>query len=173
MERMTERTNLGKAGEKIKIRTHFAKIVVNSSGEPYYEILYFDPADKTYHVGFGSYELSYVREWLAEEFEVDDAPPALEPERVAELAQAEKDGRLVVLPFKDADYIYRVVDMQSHSAFNDFVSCERVVPFGIPLESSFGGVRIIPIEQFGKTVFLTREEAEAALKKREADNEAD
>lgn len=91
-----------------------------------------------------------------------------------ELAQAEKGGRLVVLPFRDADYIYRVVDMQSHSAFNDFVSCERAVPFGIPLESSFGGVRIIPIEQFGKTVFLTREEAEAEMKKREEeDNEAD
>lgn len=64
----------GNIEKKIKIRTQFAKIIVNPSGEPYYNILYFDPSDKTYHIGYGSYELSYVREWLAEEFEVDDAP---------------------------------------------------------------------------------------------------
>lgn len=75
---MAEYTNSEKSEEKIKIRTHFAKIIVNSSREPYYEILYFDPVDKTYHIGFGSYELAYVREWLAEEFEVcDDAPAAI------------------------------------------------------------------------------------------------
>lgn len=67
---MDKHTNPEKSGEKNKIRTHFAKIIVNSSGKPYYSILYFDPADKTYHIGFGSRKLSYVREWLAEEFEV-------------------------------------------------------------------------------------------------------
>lgn len=64
----------GNIGKKIKIRTHFAKIIVNPSGEPYYNILYFDPYDKTYSTGFGSYELSYVRECLSEEFEVYDSP---------------------------------------------------------------------------------------------------
>lgn len=73
---MTEYTNSEKSVEKAKIKTHFAKIIVNSSGKPYYDILYFDPADKTYHIGFGSYELSYVREWLSEEFDVYDAPTA-------------------------------------------------------------------------------------------------
>ena len=92
----------------------------------------------------------------------------LEPE---ELAQAEKEGRLVVLPFSVAKHIYRIVDMKSHSAYNDFVTCERVLPFGIPIESILGGARIIPIEQFGKTVFLTREAAEAALEEREAEYE--
>lgn len=91
MELMSEKTK-----EKIKIRTHFAQIIVNSSGKPYYEILYFDPADKTYHVGFSSYNLDYVREWLEEEFEICEAQTWIEPERVAELSQAEKDGRLVV-----------------------------------------------------------------------------
>lgn len=71
---MAEYTNPEKSGEKNKIRTHFAKIIVNSSGKPYYSILYFDPTDKTYHIGFSSYKLSYVREWLAEEFEVYEAP---------------------------------------------------------------------------------------------------
>ena len=33
--------------------------------------------------------------------------------------------------------------------------------------------KYVAFNAFGKTVFLTREEAEAALKKREEDNEAD
>lgn len=69
---MVEYTEMGKSGERIKIKTHLAKIIVNSYGRPYYSILYFDPSDKTYHIGFGSYKLSFVRDWLAEEFEVGD-----------------------------------------------------------------------------------------------------
>lgn len=71
---MAEYTNPEKSGEKNKIRTHFAKIIVNSSGKPCYSILYFDPTDKTHHIGFSSYKLSYVREWLAEEFEIYNTP---------------------------------------------------------------------------------------------------
>lgn len=70
---MDEYTNSEKSVEKIKIKTHFAKIIVNSSGKPCYSILYFDPAYKTYHIGFSSYKLSYVRTWLEEEFEIYDA----------------------------------------------------------------------------------------------------
>lgn len=95
----------------------------------------------------------------------------MSPDRLRDLAQAEKEGRLVVMPFSVAKHIYRIVDMKSHSAYNDFVTCERVLPFGIPIESILGGARIIPIEQFGKTVFLTREAAEAALEEREAEHD--
>ena len=59
-----------------KIKTNFAKIIVNSTGKPYYNILYFDRAKRIYRIGFGSYKLSYVRKWLAEEFEVDDGAAA-------------------------------------------------------------------------------------------------
>ena len=64
------------SNEKAKIVTHFAKIVIGGTTEkPYYGILYYDPSDKTYHEGFGSYRLDYVRVWLEEEFEIiDDAP---------------------------------------------------------------------------------------------------
>lgn len=102
----------------------------------------------------------------------DDITKCLEQSKhLCELAQAEKEGRLVVLPFSVAKHIYRIVDMKSHSAYNDFVTCERVLPFGIPIESILGGARIIPIEQFGKTVFLTREAAEAALEEMEAEHD--
>ena len=59
---------------KNKIKTNFAKIFVSGSAEkPYYNILYFDPLDKNYHVGFGSFYLSHVFKWLSEEFEIEDA----------------------------------------------------------------------------------------------------
>ena len=52
------------------IRTHFAEIIVRGTADkPYYEILYFDTEDGSYHIGFGSYCLEYVFKWLSEEFE--------------------------------------------------------------------------------------------------------
>lgn len=61
--------------KKNKIKTNFAKIFVSGSAEkPYYNILYFDPVDKNYHVGFGSFYLAYVFKWLSEEFEIEGAP---------------------------------------------------------------------------------------------------
>lgn len=62
---------------KNKIKTNFAKIFVCGSAEkPYYNILYFDPVDKTWHVGYGSFYLSCVFKWLSEEFEIEDEPAA-------------------------------------------------------------------------------------------------
>lgn len=54
-----------------RLKTHFARIIVSSGTEtPYYSILYYDPSDKEYHIGWGSYNLDYVRQWFAEEFEI-------------------------------------------------------------------------------------------------------
>lgn len=56
-----------------KIKTHFAQIIVRGKVEkPYYEILYFDTEDRTYHIGFGSYNIENVFQWLADEFEIVD-----------------------------------------------------------------------------------------------------
>ena len=58
-------------GEHPKIKTHFARIIVGNEAEnPYYSILYYDPADDEYHQGFGSSYLEYVFKWLSEEFEI-------------------------------------------------------------------------------------------------------
>ena len=62
--------------QKNRIKTHFAKIIVSGTSEkPCYDILYFDPTDRKYHIGFGSYCLDYVFKWLAEEFEIEEAVP--------------------------------------------------------------------------------------------------
>lgn len=58
---------------KHKIKTQFAKIIVGGAPEkPCYNIWYFDPTDGECHIGFGSYCLDNVFNWLAEEFEVTE-----------------------------------------------------------------------------------------------------
>lgn len=61
--------------ETAKIKTHFAKIIVGGTAEkPYYDILWVDPTDRNYHIGYGSYKLDFVFQWLSEYFEIVDAP---------------------------------------------------------------------------------------------------
>ncbi len=71
--------------------------------------------------------------------------------RVKVLSEADKDGRLVVLPCKVGDTVYRI--------FNP--PCRDPVISAHTLMSVDYIVRWI--DKFGKTVFLTREEAEKAL----------
>ena len=57
--------------QKEKIKTPFAKVIVDGRGaNSYFSILYFDPTDKDFHIGYSSYYLDYVFNWLDEEFEI-------------------------------------------------------------------------------------------------------
>lgn len=99
----------------------------------------------------------------------EDAMPL---ERAQELAQAEKDGRLVVLPCKVGDTVWVILeDMKPQPArvqgISMSASCSNTI-------LHFGGYPPVSVwgNDIGATWFSTREEAEAALKKREeADNE--
>lgn len=95
---------------------------------------------------------------------IDAYKAAMPLERVQELAQAEKDGRLVVLPCKVGDTVF--------AAETNPVIPLVVVHVGVILDGK-DGEDWESLDNFGKTVFLTREEAEAALKKEEASDEAD
>ena len=96
----------------------------------------------------------YVKNWL-----LDD--------RLRELAKADKAGRLVVLPCKAGDTVYEVTSRKNISEYR--VKAIRVELFctfiewdivaGFVDKSIFG----VPVDEIGKTVFLTREEAEKAL----------
>ncbi len=62
-----------------KMKTHFAKIFVGGTAEkPCYNIIYFDPTDREYHIGFSSFTLAFVFKWLAEEFEIVDEQPTVD-----------------------------------------------------------------------------------------------
>ena len=99
---------------------------------------------------------------LAEITEFEGVPLA----RLRELAEADKDGRVVVLPCKVGQRVFALMDMDKHIS-----ECE-VKRIGMGNEIGFIGLEPIgargreygvALNGFGKTVFLTREAAEKAL----------
>ena len=90
----------------------------------------------------------------------------VEPSRLREIAEADKDGRCVVLPCKVGDTVWRIVrDGEPHITrdevrdmyfADDMTLCVELV-----------GGRVTFTEKFGKTVFLSRAEAERALQEME------
>lgn len=84
-------------------------------------------------------------------------------DRLRELAEADKDRRLVMLPCKVGDTVYfaligRIIEKQVFS----------IVSFSNSTRIYCGGTsEYFRPEDIGKTVFLTREEAEKALQEME------
>ena len=88
-------------------------------------------------------------------------------DRMKELAEADKDGRLVVLPCKVGDTLFRVFDgnISEHEVQNmKYFARQRRL--GIDMTPFFPDAG----KFIGKTVFLTREEAEAALEAKKNGN---
>ena len=87
-------------------------------------------------------------------------------DRLRELAKADKDGRLVVLPCKVGNTVWANLGGMRHTrkCVIEFANIGRYVTTIV--FSTVDGLReqygVNPIS-FGKTVFLTREEAEKAL----------
>ena len=80
-------------------------------------------------------------------------------QKLAEYETAEEEGRLVVLPCKVGDAVYKIIYQRDN--FDD-------QPYSIITTVNF---KYEMIDQIGKTVFLTREEAEKALKEMEGKHE--
>ena len=70
---MEDKTKSTLPDTKEKIKAFEPHIVVNRDADnPYYMIMYYDVSDKLWHLGFGSFNLSFVIQWLQEEFEEVD-----------------------------------------------------------------------------------------------------
>ena len=88
-------------------------------------------------------------------------------DRLEKLAEADRAGRLVVPPCKAGDTVYEVTSRKTISEYR--VKAIRVELFctfiewdivaGFVDKSIFG----VPVDEIGKTVFLTREEADREL----------
>lgn len=76
-------------------------------------------------------------------------------DRLRELAEADKDGRLVVLPCKVGDPVYLIVTKRARNYTPEFRFVKKSRLTFLNME------RIL--QDFGKEAFLTREEAEKAL----------
>ena len=86
--------------------------------------------------------------------------------RLRELAEADKDGRMVVLPCKVGQQVFALLDTDKHIS-----ECEvkrigmgnKICFIGLEPIGARGREYGVALNGFGKTVFLTREEAEKAL----------
>ena len=94
-------------------------------------------------------------------------------DRLRELAEADKDGRVVVQPCKMGDTVWIVGAVRKlYSAKVRTFFCGH--PSAVRGRDPDGHIHMIrttecdiPMQEFGKTVFLSREEAEKALQKME------
>lgn len=87
-------------------------------------------------------------------------------DRMKELAEADRDGRLVVLPCQSGEHVFALLDNQTHvwecevehAVLDGWRKVFAIRPLGHSKESYYA-----PFGAFGQSVFLTREEAERAL----------
>lgn len=105
--------------------------------------------------------LGTIEDILGDDYDLD---------RLRELVEADRDGRCVVLPCKVGDVIYRISLSESKiyefSVGREFWNGGRFTLFSHPVLGD-GKIatcyEVIEQKDFGKTVFLTLEEAQAAL----------
>lgn len=97
----------------------------------------------------------------------------VEPSRLRELTEADKDGRVVVLPCKVGDTVWIVGTVRKlYSAKVRTFFCGH--PSAVRGDDVDGHIHMIrttecdiPMQEFGKTVFLSRAEAERAIQEME------
>ena len=112
--------------------------------------------------------LSLIEDILGNVYDLD---------RLRELVKADRDGRCVVLPCDVGDTVYSIRKDFYNCALRTGLQTGKVRGFEfnsawpvmwVHLEHDTPTVKIaFRLNEIGKTVFLTREEAEAALKERE------
>ena len=98
---------------------------------------------------------------------------AVEPSRLREIAEADKDGRVVVLPCKVGDTVWIVGTVRKlYSAKVRTFFCGH--PSTVCGSDPYGHIHMIrttecdiPMQEFGKTVFLSRAEAARAMEEME------
>ena len=110
-----------------------------------------NPIDKPYYSDMEE-RLLDIENILGDDYNLD---------RLRELAQADREGRCVVLPYKPpkvGDVVYEPV--YEHGIVRNTITFSD----GLTFEAhGKGGYVQLCISDIGKTVFLTRAEAEAAL----------
>lgn len=110
------------------------------------------------NTGLEPQEVEQIKGYL-EPFTIQDM------NRFREIMQAEKNGHLVILPCLKGDVLWTYYNYLAKGVYSLSVVDVAVLNGAVLLNTDRCGV--ISPEDVGKTVFLTREEAEAAMKRRE------
>lgn len=96
-------------------------------------------------------------------------------ERLANREQAEEQGRLLQLPCNIGDTVYKI----TRNFISEYkIISETIYPYSIQFnwqctKGIYGNLVGFADREIGKTVFLTREEAEAKLKEMEESHEGE
>ena len=106
-------------------------------------------------------EIHKMRSWWEATKFILDSPDTVSA-RLKELYEADKDGRVMVLPCKVGDTVWAVNSIGISSHVIRRIERNKCGDFACSL-------LIFPLDDFGKTVFLTREEAEKALEEEKWD----
>lgn len=88
--------------------------------------------------------------------------------RLKELVEADREGKCVLLPCKVGDKLYKISENGVKEVVVQsivFMLSHTVNHLTVHVANERGAMTEIETKDFGKTVFLTREEAEAALEK--------
>lgn len=107
--------------------------------------------------------LALIENILGDDYDLD---------RLKEMVEADKDGRCVVLPCKIGDTVY---DIQMGKITEKtiisipFLMSKSINYLCLQAINNRGALTTIETENLGKTVFYTREEAEAALERMEGE----
>lgn len=95
-------------------------------------------------------------------------------DRLEAICSAEKDGRVVVLPCKVGDIVYVITQVFNGNKIERAIGSRKIDRIGGNALNPVWVVSTQPYElhflpsEFGKTVFLARDEAEKALGKEQA-----
>lgn len=111
-------------------------------------------------------KLSMMGKAISEVTEFDGLPI----DRLRELAEADKDGRVVVLPCKRGDELWTYCNHPVKRVYSFTISDVSTLNGRTVLNTL--GIGTIRPEDIGKTVFLTREEAERAMEGRKESDHA-
>ena len=98
--------------------------------------------------------LAAIEDILGEEYDLDE---------LKEVAQAKREGRCVVLPCKKGDTVWRIVHDATPHITKD--RCTNIKVENKEVWVNLIGDRVMGGWNFGKLLFLTREDAEAALRR--------
>jgi hypothetical protein len=118
-------------------------------------------------------EETLMNVYYGDELERYKAIADITTDRLSEICAAERDGRLVVLPCKVGDTVYRIISYKCNAVCNKLNACNSF-KYKACKQAEFyvcpGTFQLNDMWWIGKTVFLTRAEAEAALKGAEHDD---
>lgn len=152
-----------------RIKVSCLDIIVTMIGKkPYYEIKYKEIGEDYYHVGYSSYKLENVLAWKDECFEiVKECRPQTNADRIRSMTDEELLDFLCSIETYEQGSVKTIeggVAMCSVTEVEQWLKAESDY---IECEKNF----TILLSMIGKTVFLTREEAEAKLKEMEGESD--